>query len=291
MINSLRKKLIHKILIITALIIFTGITSIKAGAKGQLKVHFIDVGDADCILIEQGNKSMLIDAGNNSDEDAIKKHLQKLGISKLDVVVGTHVDEDHIGSMDAVINDFDIGKIYMPESNGKTKYLEDVLCAVRKKELQITPPVAGESFKLGDASCTILAPVSSAYEKINNYSIVIKLKYGNTSFLFTGDAESLSEREMMRRGFDLSADVIKLGHHGSIRSTTDEFLGRVNPKYAVIMVGRKNNYRHPHKRTMEKLKAKGIKVYRTDEHGTIIAVSDGKSIIFNKNPGSYRFNK
>jgi len=291
MIKSLRKKSIQIIFIIIVLIIFIGIMPVKAAAKGQVKVHFIDVGDADCILIQQGNKSMLIDAGNNTDEDVIKKYLLKLGINKLDIIIGTHVDEDHIGSMDAIINDFEIGKIYIPESNITTKYLEDVMNAVRKKGLQVTVPVSGQSIKLGEAVCTILAPVSRGYERLNNYSIVIKLKYGNTSFLFTGDAESVSEREMMRRGFDLSANVLKLGHHGSIRSTTDEFLKRVNPQYAVIMVGGNNNYRHPHKRTMEKLKVKGIKVYRTDENGTVVAVSDGENILFNKKPGSYNYNK
>jgi competence protein ComEC len=117
----------------------------------------------------------------------------------------------------------------------------------------------------------------------------MKIQYGNTSFLFTGDADSLSESEMMRRGLDLRATVLKLGHHGSIRSTTDEFLNRVNPKYAVISVGKRNNYRHPHKSTMKKLKTKGIEVYRTDENGTVIAASDGENITFNKKPGSYNY--
>jgi len=278
-------------LIITVLVVFTGITTAKAAVNGDLKVHFIDVGDADCILIQQENRTMLIDAGNNLDEDVIKAYLLKLGISRLDIIIGTHVDEDHIGSMDAIIKDFDIGKIYMPESNTATKYLEDVMDAVEKKGIQVTTPTSGETIKLGKAVCTILAPVNRGYQNLNNYSIVIKVKYGSTSFLFTGDAESISEREMMRRGFDLSADVLKLGHHGSIRSTTDEFLKRVNPQYAVIMVGRNNHYRHPHKRTMEKLKIKGIKVYRTDENGTVVATSDGKNIIFNKKPGSYNYNK
>jgi competence protein ComEC len=291
MIKSLRKKWIYITLITTVLIVFTRITPVKAAANGQLKVHFIDVGDADCILIQQGNKSMLIDAGNNLDEDVIKKYLLNLGIDRFDIIVGTHVDEDHIGSMDAIINDFEIDKIYMPQSDTTTKYLEDVMEAVRKKGLQVTAPVSEEVFNLGEAVCTILAPVSMGYEKLNNYSIVIKLQYGNTSFLFTGDAESVSEREMMRRGFDLSADVLKLGHHGSISSTSDEFLDRVNPQYAVIMLGRNNNYRHPHKRIMEKLKVKKIKVYRTDEKGTVVAESDGEKIIFNKEPGSYNYGK
>lgn len=289
MLRLLKKKWIPSILTITALMIFIGMTPVKAEVNGQLKVHFIDVGDADCMLIQQGNKSMLIDAGNNLDEDVIRKYLLGLGIKKLDVVVGTHVDEDHIGSMDAIISNFEVEKIYMPESNISTKYLEDVKHAISKKGLQITAPVPEQSFNLGEAVCTILAPISLGYEQSNNYSIVIRMQYGNTSFLFTGDAESISEREMMRRGLDLNSDVLKLGHHGSIRSTTAEFLERVNPQYAVIMVGKNNNYRHPHKRTMEKLKGKGIKVYRTDENGTIVAVSDGKNIIFNKKPGSYNY--
>lgn len=283
------KKSNYITLVITILIIFTAITPVKAAANGQLKVHFFDVGDADCMLIQQGSKSMLIDAGNNSDEAVIKKYLSNLGINKLDIVIGTHVDEDHIGSMDAVINDFEIDKFYMPESNTTTKYLDDVMRAVRKKGLQVIIPVSEQSFNLGEAVCTILAPVNMGYKELNNYSIVIKLQYGKTSFLFTGDAEGLSEKEMMRRGFDLAANVLKLGHHGSIRSTTGEFLDRVNPQYAVIMVGKNNNYRHPHKRTMEKLKAKGIKVYRTDENGTIVSISDGENITFDKKPGSYKY--
>jgi competence protein ComEC len=277
------------LIIIAIIIITTGIIPIKAENSGNLKVHFINVGDADCMLIQQGDKSMLIDAGDNLDEDTIMQYLISKGIKKLDIVLGSHVDEDHIGSMDAVINSFEIEKIYMPGSNSKTKHLEDVMNAANKKNLQITVPVSGETFKLGDADCTILAPIFSGYEKENNYSIVIKLKYGKTSFLFTGDAEALSEVEMIKRCLDLSADVLKLGHHGSIRSTSDEFLEKVNPQYAVISVGRSNHYRHPHKRTMEKLKKKGIKVYRTDENGTITAVSDGESITFDKKAGSYNY--
>ncbi len=279
-----RNNSIHIILSMIVIILLTGIAPVKAAASGRLKVHFIDVGDADCILIQQGDKSMLIDAGNNSDEAAIKKYLLSLGIKRLDIIIGTHADEDHIGSLDAIINDIEVEKIYMPDSNTTTKYIEDVMLAVRKKGLQITPPVSGETFKLGDAVCTILAPVFSGYEKLNNYSVVLKLQYGNTSFLFTGDAEGVSESEMIKRGFDLSANVLKLGHHGSIRSTTNEFLQRVNPQYAVISVGKNNKYRHPHKSILKKLKAKSIKVYRTDKNGTVVAESDGENITFDKEP-------
>lgn len=160
---------------------------------------------------------------------------------------------------------------------------------IQKKGLQISEPIPEETFNIGNCSCTILGPVSSGYEKSNNYSVVIKLSSGSTSFLLTGDAEKISEQEMMRRGFDLSADVLKLGHHGSVSSTSKEFLERVNPKYAILTAGKDNKYVHPHKRTMINLKDRGIKVYRTDESGTIIAESDGENITFNVKPGSYSY--
>lgn len=266
-------------------------TTIHSSIDAQLMVHFIDVGDADSILIQQGNNSMLIDTGNNKDSDIILEYLNKHAISKLDILVGTHIHEDHIGSMDSVIDKFNIGNIYMPKSDKSNKDLEDVLLSIKNKNLEISEASAGLTFKIGDAICNLLAPNSMGYEKINDYSIVIKLQYGNTSFLFCGDAESTSEKEMMRRGIDLSADVLKLGHHGSASSTSKEFLNRVNPKYAVLTAGQGNKYYHPHKSTMNRLKDKSIKVYRTDESGTIIAVSDGQNISFNKKTGSYSYKR
>lgn len=280
--RALRSKVVMIVFIIAAVINFIGLRPVNAESSPQLKVHFIDVGEADCILIQQGNKAMLIDAGNNSDEAVIKKYLLKQGVNKFDIVVGTHVDEDHIGSLDAVINNFEVDKIYMPKCPTVTKHSEDVKKAAEKKELKFQAPVSEESFKLGEAQCTILAPVSMGYDKLNNYSIVIKLTYKDTSFLFTGDAEAESEREMMRRGFDLSANVLKIAHHGSIRSTSNEFLERVKPQYAVIMTGKGNKYSHPHKTTLKRLKAHGVKVYRTDENGTIVVESDGKNLTFDK---------
>lgn len=285
----LKKTILNKLIILAAFILLYNSIIIKAQSENLLKVHFIDVGDADCILIENNNSFMLIDAGNNDDSDLINDYIHKLGINKIDILIGTHYDEDHIGSMDSIIENFDIGKIYMPNQDISNKDYEDVRHVIEKKGLQISEPVPEESFNIGDGICTILAPVSEGYDKSNNYSIVIKLRFGSTSFLFTGDAEKLSEQEMMRRGFDLSADVLKLGHHGSISSTTMEFLERVNPKYAVLTSGRDNKYVHPHKRTMINLKYKAIKVYRTDQNGTIIAESDGQHITFNAKPGSYSY--
>jgi competence protein ComEC len=277
-------------LIILIVMIFLSIGSAaRAESEGKLIVHFIDVGDADSILIQQGKRNMLIDAGNDKDSEIIVEYLIKQGVKDIDILIGTHIDEDHIGSMDSVINNFEIAKVYLPNSYSSNKYLEDVMQSLKNKNIQVTEAASGETFNLGNGICTILAPVSRGYEKLNDYSVVMKLQYGETSFLFTGDAESISEKEMMRRGFDLSANVLKLAHHGSISSTGNEFLNRVCPQYAVITAGRNNNYRHPHRSILIRLKNMGIKVYRTDESGTIIAESDGRNISFNKKPGSYLY--
>jgi len=253
-----------------------------------IEVHFLDVGQADSILIKTPDgKSMLIDAGNNADGQAVVSYIKSQDISKIDILVGSHPHEDHIGGMDNVINSFDIGQIYMPRISHTTQTYEDVLTAIKNKGLKVTAPTAGTSFNIGEAKCTILAPTSEKYDDLNNYSIVIRLQYGNTSFLFAGDAEEISEREMINKGFDLSADVLKIGHHGSSSSTSPDFLKKVSPKYAVISVGPENDYGHPSAEVMNRLKNANIPVYRTDESGTVICTSDGESIKFNVKPGSY----
>lgn len=261
----------------------------ETAIKGELKVHYIDVGQADSILIQQGSNSMLIDAGNNGDSELVKKYIVDQGVSKLDYIIATHPHEDHIGGLDYVINSLQVGKIYMPKRTSTTKTFEDVVNAIKGKGLKATVPTPGTSFKLGEATCIILAPNGSGYEDPNNESIVIKVSFGGNSFLFTGDAEDVSEKEMLSSGFDLKSDVLKIGHHGSSSSTTQGFLDKVSPKYAVVSVGKDNSYGHPHKDNIDRLKVMNIPVYRTDECGTIVATSNGKDTTFNVRPGSYSY--
>lgn len=252
------------------------------GNDSNLKIHYIDVGQGDSELIQIGDKNILIDAGT-SDKKALN-YLKSLGIKKIDYAIATHPHEDHIGSMDDVIKTFDIGTFYSPKVTTTTKTFENMVKALKAKDLKMNVPKVGEEIKIGNATLTFLAPNSDKYEDLNNYSIVVKLKYGNNSFIFMGDAQDVSEGEILKKQLDIKADVIKIGHHGSHSSTTQEFLDKVNPRYAVISCEKGNDYGHPHKETLAKLNAKNINVFRTDLNGTIIAESDGKEISFNVKP-------
>jgi beta-lactamase superfamily II metal-dependent hydrolase/soluble P-type ATPase len=264
------------------------VKSVEEGRNiGPVTVHYINVGQGDSILIQQDGHNMLIDAGTNAVESAVVNYLKSKGITRLDYVIGTHPHEDHIGGLDKVIDNFTVDKFIMPKVTHTTQTFKDVITAAQNKGLKITVPTVGDKYSLGVADFTILAPNNSSYSNLNNYSVVIKLKFGNRSFIFTGDAESLSEGEILAKQLDITGDVLKLGHHGSKTSTTQSFLNKVNPKYAVVSCGKNNSYKHPHQETLNKLKAKNIKVYRTDEAGTIIATSNGSSLSFNAKQGSY----
>ena len=246
----------------------------------DLEVHFIDVGQGDSVLIKKGNNSMLIDAGDNGYGNTVVSYLKANGIKKLDYVIGTHPHSDHIGGMDDVINSFDIGKVIMPKVTHNSKTFEDVITAVKNKGLKITTPKVGDKYALENSNFTILAPNSDSYSNLNNYSVSVRLEFESNSFVFTGDAEIQAENEMINNGLNLKADVLKLGHHGSQTSTTEAFLNKVNPKYAVIQVGEGNRYGHPDSIVIDRLKAKNIKTYRNDLNGNIVAVSDGETISF-----------
>lgn len=247
--------------------------------KNILKISYIDVGQGDSTLIQINDKNILIDAGPNDSIDKLMSYLSKQNIKKFDYIIATHPDEDHIGGMSSVIKKYNIGKFYAPKKLSNTRTFENMIKALSSKNLKINQGQQGINLDLGkNVVCEMLAPNNTKYENTNNYSIVLKITYGNTKFLFTGDAEKISEQEMLSKDLDLSADVLKIGHHGSSSSTSEEFLDKVNPKIAVISCGKDNKYGHPHKQTLAKLKNKKIKIYRTDVDGSIVLTSDGKSI-------------
>ena len=256
--------------------------STEASSTEKLKVHFIDVGQADCILIQTpSNHTMLIDAGNDDDSDKILSYIKKLNIKKIDVIIGTHPHEDHIGGLHSIISGFEIGKIYIPKVSSNTKTFEKLLNTIKSKSIKVTTATAGLKISLDSKlAVNILAPNGVKYDDVNNYSAVVKLVFGNTSFLFTGDAEEVSENEMLAKKYILKADVLKEGHHGSNSSTSINFLNAVSPKFAVISVGKNNDYGHPADETISKLVNAKIKIFRTDLSGTIIATSDGRTITF-----------
>ena len=267
----------------------TNISTTKVESK--LQIHYIDVGQADAILIKQGDHLMLIDAGKNDTEDSVINYLKDQGVTKFEYIVGTHVHEDHIGGMDKVIENFEVNNILFPKQISTTRTFENFVKAVKSKNMKLNAPSAGESFKFGDAIFAVLAPNSSEYEESNDYSIVIKLEYKNKSFLFMGDAEKFSEKEILESNYNIKSDVLKLGHHGSYSSTTLEFLDKVDPDVAIISCGKDNSYKHPSKDTMLRLKTKNIPVYRTDESGTVVLNCDGENISFNVEEGSYNYGK
>lgn len=245
--------------------------------EGDLSVHYIDVGQADSILIESNQEYMLIDGGNNVDGPLLVDYFKDLGITSFKYLVATHPHEDHIGGLDDVIDNFDIGTIYMPDVITTSKTFEDLLDSIENKNLTFNVPVIGSSFKLGDSDFTVIYTGTDTSD-LNNTSIVLRMVYGNTSFLFTGDATDVTEEKIINQ--NIQADVLKVGHHGSKYSTTDKFLAKVNPKYAVISVGSDNKYGHPASSTINKLNSANIETYRTDQDGTVIAESDGNDIKF-----------
>lgn len=250
-------------------------SSERLEVTGDLNVYFIDVGQADCIYINQGDYNMLIDAGNNKDGEKLVNYFKSLNIKKFNYVVATHPHEDHIGGMDDIINNFKIDEFYMPDKLSTSKTFEDVLDALSNNNLDYYAPQKDESFNLGDAKFKVIYSGDDTND-INDSSIILKMTYGSNSFLFTGDATSNVEKIILNE--DIESDVLKVAHHGSDYSSTEEFLDKVSPKYAVISVGENNSYNHPSSSTLDKLNKRNIKLYRTDLNGTIIFTSDGKNI-------------
>ena len=243
-------------------------------AQEDLLIDYIDVGQADSILIRNQDKVMLIDAGTNEAGETVVNYLENLGITKIDYLIGTHPHEDHIGGLDDVINKFDIGQIYMPKIETTTKTFEDVLEAIENKNLTVTAPNKGDEIVLGQATGEFMTEPILDKDNLNVSSLIFRLEFGDNSFLFMGDAEEENEKTISWP----KTDVLKVGHHGSSTSSSEEFLKQVQPQYAIIMVGEDNSYGLPTQETIDKLNTIGSTIYRTDENGTIQLTSDGNTI-------------
>ncbi|WP_115642426.1 ComEC/Rec2 family competence protein [Clostridium putrefaciens] len=272
------------------MLVFTSCASINTSGDGEnnsntdnLKVHYIDVGQGDSILVQYKDKNMLIDAGPKSSSDKLINYLKGVGVKNINILIATHPHEDHIGGMVAVLNTFPVEKFYAPKKTNTTKVFENMVSKLKEKDLKINVAKSGVVLDFAeDITATLIAPNSADYENINNYSASLKLTYGKNSFLFMGDAEKVSEKEILQKNLDISSDVIKLGHHGSSTSSSKDFLDKVNPKYAIVSCAKGNDYGHPHKEIIKDMEKRNITVYRTDLQENIVISSDGKNIKVNK---------
>ncbi len=249
----------------------------------SMEVHFIDVGEGDSTLIKCGEETMLIDAGDASMGTTVRLYLKKQGVDHLKYLLLTHSDRDHIGGAASVISNIDIDEIFMCRYEKDNDVYLNLLNEIDYKSMTWRTPDVGEILTLGDSEITVVAP-NREYDNPNDSSIAVIIRHGDNSFLFTGDAETSAEEDILANGLDISADIYKVGHHGSRTATSQAFLNAVNPSYAIISCSAGNDYGHPHIETLEKLKNKGTLLYRTDMQGTIVALSDGKEITFDKQP-------
>lgn len=247
--------------------------------SAPFEIHFLDVGQADSALVFCDGATMLIDGGNVADSSYLVSYLKKVNVDHLDYVVCTHAHEDHVGGLSGPLNTCTVAQVLAPVTENNTKAFSDFAKYVGKQELEITRPVPGDTLSLGSSTVSVLGPVRN-YDDTNNTSIVFHLVYGETSFLFTGDAEREAEQDILDAGYEMASTVLKVGHHGSNTSTTYPFLREIMPAYAVILVGAGNSYGHPAEEVMSRLYDAGTTVYRTDRQGTVIAYSDGRNVTF-----------
>lgn len=271
------------LLLIVCIVFLVGCTEVdNSKSYNNLEVSIVNVGQGDSIFIKTSNgKTILVDTGSIKEKEKMFKFLKSKDIKNIDMLIGTHPHEDHIGNMEAVVKNYTIGEIYMPKVTHTSKTFKNTINAIKDKGLTVKMANLSEKLKFDDIIIEFLAPNSESYKDLNNYSIVTKVTYGENSFLLTGDAEKESEEEMLSKKYDLKADVLKLAHHGSSTSNTKKFLAAVNPKFSVASCGEGNEYKHPHKEVVELLDKMNIPLLKTYETGTITFISDGKNITVN----------
>ncbi|GHS92505.1 hypothetical protein AGMMS50276_00540 [Synergistales bacterium] len=282
--KSMLKAIVIAIFLV-ALLAFAFFTKAPISETG-FTVYFIDVGQADSAVIVCDGHAMMIDGGNAADSDLVYTFLKKHNINHLDYMIGTHAHEDHIGGLPGALNYAKVDAAYCPVTTYNSKAFGNFVKYLAQQGVKITKPKPGDVISLGSASVKFLAP-QKAYGEPNNTSIVVKITYGKTDFLFTGDAERESEADILAAGYNLRSTVLKVGHHASKTSTTYPFLREIMPKYAVVSVGRGNSYGHPDPDTMSRLRDAEVTVYRTDLHGDVTVTSDGNDVSFKtqKNAG------
>ncbi len=256
---------------------------VKEIGQQEMEVHFIDVGQGDATLIKLDGHYMLIDAGGNDKGTLVQLYLQKQGVEKLDYLILTHTDADHIGGADVIVTKFDVETVLLGDFPKENETYEELLNALQYKRLKSITPEAGSEYQLGNASFLIVAP-NRTYEDPNNSSIGLLLKNGENTFLFTGDCEKEAEEDILANGLNIDCDVYKLGHHGSSTSSSKTFLEAITPIYGVISCAEGNSYGHPHAEPLNNLRSMGVQIFRTDEQGSIIAYSDGTEITWNCAP-------
>lgn len=255
----------------------TNTTSMSNGS--DFEVHYIDVGQADAALVICDGNYMLIDGGNPEDSSLVYTYLKNQKVEKLNTIICSHAHEDHVGGLPAAVHNFEFENVYAPERENDIDAYNSFKNKVIEKGITIKNPKPGDSFEFGSSTVEFYGSVYDTTD-LNNTSIVLKITYGETSFMFTGDAEREEEQDILSQNFDLSATVLKVGHHGASTSTSYPFLREIMPKYAVISVGSKNSYGHPTEETLSRLRDADVLVYRTDLQGDIIAKSDGKNVAF-----------
>ena len=252
-------------------------------AVSDMEVHFIDVGQGDATLVKADGKYMLIDAGDNSKGTAVQNYLKKQGVKKLDYLILTHTDADHIGGADVIITKFDIDTLFIGDFKKDNKTYEELVNAIDYKNLKYSTPAVGNEYELGNATFTIVAP-NTTYDDPNNSSIALLLKNGEDTFLFTGDCEEEAETDILANGIYIDCDVYKVGHHGSKTASSKDFLKAITPTYGVISCAEENSYGHPHAEALNNLRSMKVQIFRTDEQGSVVAYSNGTEITWNCAP-------